>query len=316
MRHIVRILYRFFRSTKLALILIIYGASISIVGTLIPQGQHISYYVNNYTAAVSRLITFTGADRITTSVWVIIPTLLFLVNLLVCTVSRLYTRISHGVKKRFGPDIIHLSLILLIIGSAVSVAGRSETVWYLETGGSAEISSDYTIQLNNLEFLTYEDGRTKDWISTVEITGTGKKTRIYSIEVNKPLNLGKGKLYQFDYRLIHSVTLIAEGGISVQLDQGSLISLDSGIYQYVGNELVSGIETAQFREYRGISKQLYAFGRGDDIERFTVDNMITKEQTGLKYAEDPGAVMVFTALFLFAAAMALTIYQKMKDRKI
>ena len=44
--------------------------------------------------------------------------------------------------------------------------------------------------------------------------------------------------------------------------------------------------------------------------------MITKEQTGLKYAEDPGAVMVFTALFLFAAAMALTIYQKMKDRKI
>ncbi len=316
MRHIVRILYRFFRSTKLALILIIYGASISIVGTLIPQGQHISYYVNNYTAAVSRLITFTGADRITTSVWVIIPTLLFFINLLVCTVSRLYTRISHGAKKRFGPDIIHLSLILLIIGSAVSVAGRSETVWYLETGGSAEISSDYTIQLNNLEFLTYEDGRTKDWISTVEITGTGKKTGICSIEVNKPLKLGKGKLYQFDYRLIHSVTLIAEGGISVQLDQGSLISLDSGIYQYVGNELVSGIETAQFREYRGISKQLYAFGRGDDIERFTVDNMITKEQTGLKYAEDPGAVMVFTALFLFAAAMALTIYQKMKDRKI
>ncbi|NQT57894.1 MAG: cytochrome c biogenesis protein ResB [Bacteroidetes bacterium] len=316
MSHIIHLIYRFFRSTKLAIVLIFYGVVISIIGTILPQEQQISYYVNNYSAVTARLITITGADRITTSLFTIIPTLLFFINLLVCTVSRLHTRISHGAIKRFGPDILHLALILLIIGSGVSVLERSSTMWYLETGDTAAINAKYDLKLSNLEFLTYEDGRTRDWISTVSISGSGKRSGTFRVEVNRPLNLGKGKLYQFDYRLIHAVTLVAEGGVSVELDQGALISLESGMFQYLGNKLMAGVDSAQFREYGGASKQIYAFGSGDEIERFTVDQLITKEQTGLKYAEDPGAVMVFIALFLFTAGMALTIYQKMKDKKI
>jgi len=316
MRQLLHSVFKFFRSTKLALVLIIYGAVISIVGTLVPQGQHISYYVNNYSAFTVWLITITGVDRVSTSLFTIIPTLMFFINLLVCTASRLHSRISHGAKKRFGPDILHLSLILLIVGSVVSVTSRVESIWYLETGDAAEVSPAYTLQLVNIEFFTYEDGRPKDWISTVAVAGSGKRSGEFSVEVNKPLKLGKGKLYQFDYRLIHAVSLIAEDGVPVQLDQGSLISLESGMFQYLGNDTISGTYSAQFREYGGASKQIYAFGVDDEIERFTVSNLITKEQTGLKYAEDPGAAMVFIALFLFAAAMALTIYQKMKDKKI
>jgi hypothetical protein len=316
MRQFFHSVFKFFRSTKLALVLIIYGVVLSIAGTLIPQGQHISYYVNNYSAFAARLISITGLDRISTSLFTIIPTLLFFINLLVCTVSRLHTRISHGAKKRFGPDILHLSLILLIIGSAVSVTSRIETMWYLEIDDTAVVSPAYTLQLVNLEFFTYEDGRPKDWISTVAVSGSGKRSGEFSVEVNKPLKLGKGKLYQFDYRLIHAVSLVAEDGVSVQLDQGSLISLESGMFQYLGNDTISGTYSAQFKEYGGASKQIYAFGVDEEIERFTVSDLITKEQTGLKYAEDPGANLVFIALFLFAAAMALTIYQKMRDKKI
>jgi cytochrome c biogenesis protein len=80
--------WKFFSSVKLAIVLIILLTLASIVGTLIPQGRSAAEYAARY-GSLSGLFTGLQLTHLYQSVWYLALLLLFAVNTIVCTLSRL-----------------------------------------------------------------------------------------------------------------------------------------------------------------------------------------------------------------------------------
>lgn len=76
-------------SAKLAIILFFLLAGISILGTLIPQGQPGSFYLGKYGQVLGKLILFFQINDAYHSWWYITTLFLFLFNLIVCSINRL-----------------------------------------------------------------------------------------------------------------------------------------------------------------------------------------------------------------------------------
>jgi cytochrome c biogenesis protein len=93
-----RSLWRFFSSVKLAIVLFILVTLASILGTLIPQGRDAAEYAARYGGAAG-LLTSLRLTRVYQSAWYLALLLLFAVNTIVCTLSRL----GPKWRRAFGP---------------------------------------------------------------------------------------------------------------------------------------------------------------------------------------------------------------------
>lgn len=81
--------WRFFASVKLALIVLIVLAAISIIGTVIKQAQAPAYYVKEYGDNLAHLFKILHITNMYSSWWFITLLALFAVNLVVCSIERL-----------------------------------------------------------------------------------------------------------------------------------------------------------------------------------------------------------------------------------
>ena len=154
--------YKFFRSVKLAIVLILIITFTSIISTFIPQNREASFYIETYSRIASWFILSTGFDSFFKSFIFIFPSILFFVNLAVCTFDRLTGRLKRKVKKRFGPDILHIGLLILIVGGIITFTGRTEAFVKMAEGEKISLTGGYTLTLKSFDFLKYENGRPKD----------------------------------------------------------------------------------------------------------------------------------------------------------
>ena len=79
-------------------------------------------------------------------------------------------RVKDKAKPRYGPDLVHLGLLILIAGGVITALGRQETTWSLAVGEDAALSSTYALHVLSLQYLKYDNGAPKEWTSTVRIT--------------------------------------------------------------------------------------------------------------------------------------------------
>ena len=84
--------WRFFSSVRLAIILLIFLTLASILGTLIPQQQTPEEYTAHY-GSLSRIITAIDLDRLYQSAWFIGLLLVFSLNIVVCSLTRLRSKL-------------------------------------------------------------------------------------------------------------------------------------------------------------------------------------------------------------------------------
>ena len=168
-------LYKFLKSIKLAIVLISYITITSIIATLIPQGKEAAFYAQKYGVFLSWLIQSIGFDNFFKAFLFILPSTLFFLNLGVCAVDRLVKEFRGKMKKRFGPDIIHVGLLLLIVGSMFTFLLREEGFMYMGVGEIIKLQKKYQLYLEDYKFLIYPDGRPKDWISTLSVSDDKKQ---------------------------------------------------------------------------------------------------------------------------------------------
>ena len=114
--------FRFFKSLKLALLLILYLLISSALASLIPQNRPPVFYLERYPALLLAL----GLDHFFRSALFLFPALLFFVNLAVCSFARFHTRLRgrSAHTQSLGPDLLHLGLLLLMVAGALSLFGR------------------------------------------------------------------------------------------------------------------------------------------------------------------------------------------------
>jgi cytochrome c biogenesis protein len=80
--------WAFFASVKLALFNIFILAFTSIIGTVIPQGKEMQYYVNAFGSGTAKVFQVLNVPDMYNSWWFVALLVLFSINLIVCTIDR------------------------------------------------------------------------------------------------------------------------------------------------------------------------------------------------------------------------------------
>ncbi len=306
-------LYRFFRSVRLAVVLLLILTGLSLLATLVPQGREQAFYFHNYPPLLARLITSLGYATFFKSWLFLVPCVLFFVNLTVCAVDRIARRLQRKARQRYGPDLVHLGLLLLIVGALLSTWGRQEGSFYLGKGDSIDLPMGYRLKLLDYLDKRYEDGRPQDWVSTVEASrGEKVLAASYPIEVNRPLRLRGLKIYQSSFKREDTAELRDPGGQTVPMRDGQYFEWQDGILYFAG--IQDG--RAVFERWKGHSlAETLSLSPAEAVGDYTIVGLSSRELTGLKAVKDPGFLPVLVALLVVIAGLALTFIQKSKDKE-
>ena len=308
-------LFRFLKSVRLAVVLILVITALSLLATLVPQGRSDAWYRERFPRTLFTLIRLVSFDRFFSSAIFLVPMFLFTVNLGVCAADRLITRERNKAKRRHGPDLIHIGLLVLIAGGLVTGLGRQEKTWPLAVGEDAVISPSYALHLLSFQFLTYDNGAPREWISTVRVTREGKQEiASFPIEVNRPLRLKGISVYQASWETEGVMELKGGDGRTVKATAGQGFQ-DGDSFWYFGDARRDrSAWMAVFQEYKGnrlVSTR--TLGVGETIGPFTVVSVSARELTGLKVVKDPGRWPFLAALLLVLSGLCLTFFQKRGD---
>lgn len=307
---------KFLKSLRLAVVLIGYLVAFSILATVIPQGKGVSYYVERYPQAVARVVLALRLNRAFTSPLFLIPGALFLMNLATCAAHRFVTRLRAGVPKRFGPDVIHLGLLILAAGGFLTLRGRGEDLFFLKAGDRVGLPSGRELILESSREERYEDGRPKGWYSRVAVTEHGAVITEHTIQVNRPLSVGGLRVYQDSYRREAFATLRDGGGRTYTLLQGESFEAGDSVLLFRGFEGGGGSGgAALFEKWRGGARlDVLRRAKGEKVEGYLLVETAIRDLTGLRVVRDPGAALVIPALILVGFGTALAFYQKLGDR--
>jgi cytochrome c biogenesis protein ResB len=311
----VKTLLNVFKSVRLALVLILVIVVLALLATLVPQGRSDAWYQERYSPAVYRLVSFMDLGNFFTSALFLIPVVLFTLNLAVCAADRLARRARVRAPLRIGPDLVHIGLLVLIAAGLVTALGRQEKMWALGVGDDAAIDSRYSLHLLSFQFLKYDSGAPKEWISTVSVEQEGRRViDSFPIEVNKPLRLHGVSVYQASWETEGTLALrTSEGGKETATTGEGFPDGDS--FWYFAEVTPDGTQwKAVFQEIKGhrvVSTR--TLSPGDGIGPFVVEGVSARQVTGLKAVKDPGIVPFLVALAIVLAGLCVTFIQKRGD---
>ena len=295
------------KSPKFAVTLIILIIILSAISTFIPQRDAIAD--ENGIRNLLRLNDFYS------SIFFLFPVLLFVINLSVCTVNRVLKVFKTDEKKNFGPDMIHIGIIILIIASVLTCQfKREETVFVRE--GNGITFGDYRLVLKSFEQEFYEKGTTKSWISTVDFYEKGIKTADdFKIKINKPLKRSGFKIYQMSY--YNNIKIKDENGNLISVESGDVIEIKENVLLFKGIEKKSGDEyKAVFNKIKdGKISGVVKTGENADLFGYTVTDLKNENISGLKISKDPGYVFVIMAVLFIMIGLLLNYYLKSKEKK-
>ena len=306
-------LYRFFRSVRLAVVLLLILTGLSLLATLVQQGQEPAFYFHNYPPLLARLITFLGYGNFFKSPLFLVPCAPFFVNLAVCTVDRVAGRLRRKARRRYGPDLVHLGLLVMIVGALLSTWGRREGSFYLGRGDSIDLPMGYRLTLLDYVDKRYEDGRPQDWVSTVQASrGEKVLAASYPIEVNRPLRLRGLRIYQSSFKREDTAQLREPGGQTLPIRDGQYFEWQDGILYFAG--IQDG--KARFERWKGHTlAETLSLAEAQPVGPYTIVGLSSRELTGLKAVRDPGFLPVLAALLVVVAGLALTFIQKSRDKE-
>jgi cytochrome c biogenesis protein len=312
----VKAVYRFFKSVRLAVILILVIIVLSLLATLVPQGRPDAWYQASYSPALYAAIRLLRLGSFFRSYVFLVPVIFFTLNLGTCAVDRIVTRTRTGAKHRHGPDLIHIGLLVLIAGGLVTALGRQEKTWTLAEGEEAIISPSYSLRLLSFQTVTYDNGSPKEWISTVSVTHGGRQEiAAFPIRVNRPLRLKGITVYQSSWDISGTLLLTDQDGNNVAPPSpGDYFEQGDSRWVFTGFQKAGGAWAVVFKQYRGMDLVAERkLCKGDSIGPFTVKGISAKEITGLKAVRDPGLPLFLAALLLVTAGLCLAFIQKRGD---
>lgn len=190
----------------------------------------------SYLAVACVLSTLVPHSRFFSSPAFILPAFLFFANLSTCTARRFVAQLRRKGFRRFGPDILHVGLMVLVLGSVWSVGSRQEGAALLTVGQSVNLPDGSVLRLDDFRFERYPDGRPRDWVSVVSIQKQGQTALDHrDIRVNAPLSYAGLTFYQSSYqtmpdgRLATGIEAVADHGYPLVVVALILVALGASI---------------------------------------------------------------------------------------
>lgn len=297
---------------RLAIGLIAYLAVTCILATLVPQGLPDEEYQAMYPKIVSMLVIQTGFGGFFGSILFVIPSFLFFANLSACTVKRFVRELRKKSKRRHGPDILHIGLMALVIGSIWSFSGHQQGSVTMAPGDGVNLPDGALLHLDDFRFERYDDGRPKDWVSVITISKDGAivKNKV-EVRVNSPLRYGDLTFYQASYEEVPSLVLGDSAGTELVLAQGEERIIDDVAYLFMAPD--ADARRAVIRVGSGAEGKTIKASPGDMVGSLKVTGIRAQLATGLEAVTDPGFPLVLAALALIAIGTTWTFAQKLKE---
>ncbi len=292
-------------SLKLAAGLIVYLAIAGIVATLLRPGSAgpAGAGLPGRSAAAALLV--------------ILPLLLFLANLSTCAARRFLRQLRAKGRKRFGPDVLHLGLVLLVVGGLWSWVARVERVATLEPGEGATLPDGSTLVVRDLRFEAYDDGRPREWVSVVDLTKDGATlVEAYELRVNAPLRHAGLTFFQASFIDEWILTLRDAAGAELRLGTGDGLEFGTSNWTFLGVENPAGPEPgrAAVRASDPEGGVMTRFVRaGEPLDGLEVAGISRIRATGIGAVSDPAYPLAFAALALVAIGTAWTFLGKLKE---
>ncbi|HEB29577.1 MAG TPA: hypothetical protein ENI15_01715 [Spirochaetes bacterium] len=327
--------YNFLKNTKLAIVLVLYLAVSSGLSTLVPQGKEIAFYYQEFSPAMAWLITSTQFNKFFSSVPFVLPVIMFFLNLLTCSIVRFVKRVRSKARKRFGPDIIHFGILMLMVAVLWAPGGKEKETVFLSEGDTKDLGNGYELVLNRFEFLKYDDGRPKDWYSYVDVKKDGDVVITHRIEVNKPLKVGKLKLFQSSYNQEMVANVSNDAGEKFDIRPGDYYTARDAIIVFKGviidneNGGSNGCSPpaaagfAVFEELVGMGQEeghsvaaVHRVAVYDVLDGFKIEKVCIISETGLQIVKDPTTTPVMIAMILIGLGISLTFIQKLGDKNL
>lgn len=306
-----QVLYRFLKSVRLAITVILLITALSVLSTLVPQGRESAFYRAQYSPALYALITALGFDRYFSSALFIIPVTLFALNLGVCAVDRVVRRTRMKAQKRFGPDIVHIALLVLIAGGLVTTLGRREKDFFVAQGQEAEVTPHYSIKLLSFEYLKYENGSPRAWISTVDVLRDGVlEAAALPIRVNHPLRLKGVSIYQATWENQSTFLFRDTTGAETTARIGEGFKDADSVWYLADVVEDGGSQKALLQQYTGnVLVSIRKLAVTESLGQYTLVSIQQKLVTGLRAVSDPGFTTVIIGAVLLALGLMLTFVQ-------
>jgi cytochrome c biogenesis protein len=257
---------------------------------------------------------------------------------------------------RFGSDVVHLGLLVILIGGFTSGLGGHRADVPLLEGQTADIPhAAFQVRLDKFETEYYPRGEVKDWRSTVTVLENGAPVLTRVVMVNHPLAYGGYSFYQTSYgwdwdnpRLELEVRKRADAAFSktVALKVGERAPVDDADVSYVvvrqfvpdfvigeGNKVQSrsqepnnpaAMVEAWKGEERVFSGWIFAkypdFGQGHTAGQsalaFVLKNYSAAQYSVLEAAKDPGVTFIWLGCVLVTAGFFLAFYWPPREIRV
>jgi hypothetical protein len=319
-----RTIYRVLRSVKLTAGLLIYLAAALAAATLIPQAPGMTVPEETSSAGggagPDSVLAVLGLTNFYISAWFILPLGLFFLNLLACAVHRIRGELKRNNWRHYGPDIIHVGILFIIISAVISLFGRQEGKLVLAEGETGTLANGYSVTLLSFSRELYDEGSVKEWRSRVRISAPGGQPRTDDIIINHPVAAGHLSLYQISYGQVPGVVLADSGGNLYTLLPRETIAGGDQTAMFLGMQqdaqsftplVIMELQNGAHDE--PIRKQ---FGPGDEI----LPGLILKQTTArtvsvIQAGYDPGFFPLLISFFMTAVGLGITFYQRLRRRK-
>ncbi len=141
-----------------------------------------------------------------------------------------------GLPGLFGPELVHLGLIIIIAGGLISAIFSQRISIALMEGQAEKIpGKNFSLRLDSFTTEYYPDGSVKDWKSLVSVLENGQVRLQKTIEVNHPLKYDRLNFFQMSYgqdwdsAVLELEIRLPEGQVRTSsLKTGETISLEEG----------------------------------------------------------------------------------------
>ena len=235
--------------------------------------------------------------------------------------SRFIRELLHKQKKRFGPDIIHLGILLFIVGALLTFFIRQEQFFYMDQGEEVMLAQKYILTLSSFKQIKYPDGRPKKWISEVSVKENDKEIfSSFSIEVNKPLEIDGMSVYQASFYDQQYLVLEDTTGKNIQLPEGHPVPGGLNNLFFVkteDNQFGEKKDRVMFEQWEDNNLvQRYEYSIGSHIGNYVIKDKIISTLSGLQVVVDPGFLPIIISSIAITAGLALTFIQKIRDKKL
>lgn len=301
------------RSLFLAVILLGVLAAGCILSTLVPQGMDAAAYSRLYPGMLGDLIVRSGFSRYFSSALFLVPAGLLFLNLSACTISRLSAELAKKEKRRFGPAILHVGLMALLLTGSLSAVLRAEGSVSLAPGESVALPGGGRLALLAFSTDAFPDGRVRGWTSRVRITDADGTVAIDSREimVNRPLRIDGVTLYQHSFGSRRLLLIRDPDGVEHSLGPGQELVRGDAAVLYMGEDAEARESILRFRDSKGTRVLRARPGSGAGV--FLVVGSEEAETSGILAVKDSGYPFVVLSFAIIALGLGLTSFRKIGD---